>query len=464
MQHTNDPFVIKLRQSLNQNQKINEHNFYAWKISVSDSCAMQSLMLGDPVQGLASYQEREVKDRAYDIEIYTRSGKPMVMGNSSYSIDPLAPLEEQIQKTLSNAMQVSNPPWDLPLPEEAEAEIVLTSDVQIKSDIKAAHAKLKSLAASKAKSIDQLKLNSAELYTNICSTYFETSTGQHGEEDRSDIYFEMALEKLPLPNTQEVLKMKTAISIEEANLPGFIDEVVAETLSIDQANLPKTQSNTSILLDGKTISDLLKNLITQLNASNEYNKTPFLSCGDKVFNGEKSSDSDKLEITLDPTLPIMAASSRFAAEGMHAHKAKVIENDTVLHQLVSNRIGQYLGKECNNITGNIVVPLGGKSKQELLQSVPECLDIISFSSLLIDPSTLTWSSEIKLAKLYHHGKQECIIKGGVVSGDLRENFKNFNFSNKVTKINEVGNSFSPAKGYVGPDAMLIKSGVKIAGE
>ena len=32
----------------------------------------------------------------------------MMMGNSTYNIDPLAPLEEQIQKTLDNALQVTN--------------------------------------------------------------------------------------------------------------------------------------------------------------------------------------------------------------------------------------------------------------------------------------------------------------------------------------------------------------------
>ncbi|HAZ14921.1 MAG: hypothetical protein A2X86_21325 [Bdellovibrionales bacterium GWA2_49_15] len=464
MQLSNDPLLLKLKEALANVRAKKSDIFNGWEVSISDSRSMQSLMMSDPIQGLASYQDREVLDRAYGIEVFTQSGEPKVMGNSTCNIDPLAPLEEQIVKTLQNALQVSNRPWNLPTPEKEAPEAVLIADPEIKADIKAAHAKLLGQASAKAKRIDIVKLNSAELYTNIRSTYFETSTGLKGQQDRTDLYFEVALEKLPLPNTQEVLKMKTAISIEEASLPAFIDEIVTETLSIDQAGLPKTQSNAVILIDGKTISDLLKNLLGQFYAHNEYNKLPFLLPGQKTYSGEKAIDSDKLGLTLDPTLPVMAASSAFTGEGLTAKKGVMIENDTVMHQIVSNRMGQYLGKKTNTMAGNIVVPPGHYSKDELLKSVPECLEIISFSSLLINPSTLTWSSEIKLAKHYQKGELAGMIKGGVVSGDIKENLRNFKFSSKEKKINEVGNSFASPKGYIGPDAMLIKSGVKIAGE
>jgi len=79
-------------------------------------------------------------------------------------------------------------------------------------------------------------------------------------------------------------------------------------------------------------------------------------------------------------------------------------------------------------------------------------------------NTLTWSSEIKLGKRYKNGKFEVMIKGGVVSGDLKENLTNFNFSNETKRVNTIGGGFYPAIGYVGPAHMLIKAGVKIAGE
>ena len=127
-------------------------------------------------------------------------------------------------------------------------------------------------------------------------------------------------------------------------------------------------------------------------------------------------------------------------------------------------MASYLKKEANGIIGNVVIGPGTKTKDELLSSEPQCLEVISFASLLLNPSTLTWSSEIKLGKLHKKGEAPKIIKGGVVSGNLKENLKNFSFSKTLTKKNAVADIFETAKGNYGPDAMLIRSGVKIAGE
>jgi predicted Zn-dependent protease len=189
-----------------------------------------------------------------------------------------------------------------------------------------------------------------------------------------------------------------------------------------------------------------------------------MSKGDSLLVGEKNKDSDKLNVTLDPSLPVMALTTPFTAEGMKPVKAQVIKDDVITTQIIGNRIGQYLKKEPNFIEGNMVVTLGSKSKEELLNSVDECIEITAFSSLLINPNTLTWSSEIKLGKLYKNGKFQHTLKGGVVSGNIKENFTNFNFSNDEIKINEVSSGFGPSKGYVGPNQMLIKAGVKVLGE
>jgi predicted Zn-dependent protease len=220
------------------------------------------------------------------------------------------------------------------------------------------------------------------------------------------------------------------------------------------------------MIDGESIADLMEELVNQLSANREYDKTPFMTEGDSVLKGEKAASSDALSLTLDPSVPVMAMTTPFTAEGMKPIKAQVISKDQVKTQLINNRIGQYLGKKPNYIDGNIIVEMGHSSKQDLLESLgsKECLEVLTFSSLLINSNTLTWSSEIKLARLWRDGKVAAMIKGGVVSGDIKENLTNFRFSNEITKRNSTGGGFSPASGYIGPNHMLIQSGVKIAGE
>jgi predicted Zn-dependent protease len=466
MKLSQDTMLPKLKQALEEVKTKYPDQFYAWKIVIENKKSLQTLMVGKELSPFDKYQSRDVLDHSYKIDVYSRHSDPMVMGNAGFTIDPLGDLNAQVENTYSNSLMVSNKPWDLSEKVNGEYETVLTNDPQIAENITSAHERLLLEIDDKVKTLDKVKVNSGELFTNLKTTYFEMSTGLSGQKENSDIYFEMALEKLPLPNTQEVLKYKNAISIEDADLSRFIDKIVDETLSIKETQLPKTNSNATIMIDGEAIGDLMEEFVNQLSAGREYDKAPFLTNGDSVFKGDKSSSSGKLNITLDPTVPVMAMSTPFTSEGMKPIKASVISDDTVVTQLINGRIGQYLGKEPNYIDGNVVVEVGTKSKEEILQSVDskECIEILTFSSLLINSNTLTWSSEIKLGKLWENGKVTAMIKGGVVSGDIKENLSNFQFSNETIKKNHTGGGFYPPSGYVGPNHMLIESGVKIAGE
>jgi len=466
MNLSQDPLLPRLKEALDKTKAQHSDKFYAWKIIIQHENSLQTLMVGHPEKEFEKYQNREVLDHSYNIVVYSRHSEPQQMGNASFTIDPLDDLAGQVTKTFENSLMVSNKPWDLATKLNGDYEKVLTTDPLISESLTNAHQRMHDEVNEKVKSLKGVNVNSGELYTNLKSTYFEMSTGLSGQKENSDIYFEIALEKLPLPNTQEVLKYKNAISIEDANLSKFIDEVVEETLSIKETQLPKTTDDAIIMVDGEVIADLMEDLVVQLNAQREYDKTPFMAKGDSILKGEKATGSDSLSVTMDPTVPVMAKTTPFTSEGMKPVKAEIIKNDSVLTQLVNNRIGQYLDKKPNYIDGNIIVELGKSSKQELIQSLgsKECIEVLTFSSLLINANTLTWSSEIKLGKLWKDGKVVAMIKGGVVSGDIKENLTNFKFSNVTKKKNNTGGGFYPASGYVGPNHMLIESGVKIAGE
>lgn len=466
MNLSKDPMLPKLKEALDKVKNKNSEMFYAWKIVISHENSLQTLMVGNDFNSFEKYQNRDVLDHAYNIDIYSRHSEPQVMGNATFTIDPLGDIDQQVEKTFLNSLMVSNKAWDLPTKLNDSYETVLTTDPVIAKDIVKAHERLHLEINDKVQTLDKVKVNSGELFTNLKTTYFEMSTGLSGQKENSDIYFEIALEKLPLPNTQEVLKYKNAISIEDANLSKFIDDLVEETLSINETELPKTSQNAAIMINGEAISDLMGELVSQLSAQREYDKTPFLTNGDTVIKDKKNATSDKLTLTLDPSTPVMAKTTPFTSEGMKPVKAQVICKDKVATQLINNRIGQYLGKEPNYIDGNIIVELGDLSKQDILKSLgnKECIEVLTFSSLLINSNTLTWSSEIKLGKLWRDGEVQAIIKGGVVSGDFKENLSNFKFSNETIKKNTTGGGFSPSSGYVGPSHMLIESGVKIAGE
>ena len=419
-------------------------------------------MLGHASEGLKAYQQRSVEDLGYTLFVYARHDGHQGVGN--ITLDPLQPLAPQISRAFDNAKLASNSPWDLAQPSDQAFAEVQTADPLLVADLSGAHRQMQHAVASKAANVSGVKINSAELFTTLTDLYFESSTGISASKLLSDIYFEIALEKLPLPNTEEVQQYKKALSIAGADLPGFIDEAVAEALDIGDSQMPDTSDNATILVDKHCIASLLEAIESQLDAQAEYKKGPHLLKGDPINTLELHQQSDALTVTLDPFLPVMACSTPFTGEGRPAKKGLMIENNRVTHQSVDSRMAAYLEREVNTVCGNMVVELGDRSKKDLIAAEDNCLEIVAFSSLLVNDSTLTWSSEIKLGKWYKQGQLQGMIKGGVVSGNIRENFSHFKLSNQTAVLNNIADAFSGALGYVGPNAMLIKAGVKIAGK
>ncbi len=457
----NMPFISDLRAALAASQADLGSQFYGWKLTADQKQSEQSLMLGDSVVGLKPYQKRSVEDLSYTAIVYARQDN--LQGVGSCDIDATQPLAPQIRMAFDNALMSQNPLWDMATPSAEPYAKVQTSDPKLSDNLAAEHAALAKTVAQKAASVSGVVINSAELFTNIDTSYMETSTGIQATQTASDVYFEIALEKLPLPNTQEVLQYRKSVSIDDANLTGFIDEAVQEALGIGETQVPKSQDNACILVDKHSIAAFLSAIEGQLNANAEYRKGPHMVPGDQLNTLTLSADSDQLTVTLDPFIPVMAQSAAFTSEGLPTAKGLMVEQNVVRHQFVDSRMSAYLNKPVNTVSGNMVVALGSVSKQQLIESVPQCIEILSFASLLVNDNTLTWSSEIKLGKLYENGRFVGMLKGGVVSGSIRENLSDFRLSNQSCHLNNVASTFESAIGYVGPNALLIKAGVKIAG-
>jgi hypothetical protein len=91
------------------------------------------------------------------------------------------------------------------------------------------------------------------------------------------------------------------------------------------------------------------------------------------------------------------------------------------------------------------------------------IEILQFSGLFADPNSGTFSSEIRLAKLYDNEKNQITyLKGGSLSGSINENFKKVKFSkNRVKKAHFSSNS-PVGQGYYGPEFALMND-VSIVG-
>lgn len=461
---SSDTFLNNLVDTLNKIQK-QESRFYGWVLNRTESKSFQrlySVASPDSVD-LESVQERETEERTYSLRVYSRQGEPVKMGSVARTIDPFAPLESQIRETFESALLSENEPWKIAEPPATPFEKMETADPVILENPEKALQSMSDRMIAHRKSLQGVRINSAELYINLNAKYTLYSTGLELERIDSDAYIEAAMEKLPGPNTQEVHRYKKGVTVSEMEIESFLDEMAEETLALDETVLPETSDNATILVNAEVLASWLNALTDQLSADAEYNHSPHLLPGQQAVQTEESLPSDPLSVTVDPAIPLMIGSSPWTNEGIASKKTILIEENLVKNQIIGNRMGQYLKKEPNGAAGNFILPSGSHSKMELLEREEQCLEILAFSSLLINSRTLTWSSEIKLARLHKKGQSPIMIKGGVASGSIQKNFGSALYSSNQIHYNQVGDSWHPSIGYRGPGFALIRSGVKIAG-
>lgn len=435
-----------------------------WAINGKASDACQSLLLGGNANKLSVYQDREVDDLSYKVTLYVSSEDQREIGASSATIQLGDDLQHQLEQIKANASLAMNPAY--PLAEQPNMPYLEVESYCpiIVADMNLAHKKLIERVQQHATHLQNVQVNSAELYTNVHHHLLKTSKGIEAQKITTDLYFEVAMELAPGPNLQEVLKYWHFVGVNDATVEVKLDEVAAETQLTTEAFMPPARNKATILVDSYAISKIAAAIASQLNGSAEYSQGPHLKPDDALPNGEVDARSDVFNLTIDPALKQMAKTSAFTDEGTVAEKAEVIVNNTVQQQVLDTRLAHYLNKAPNGIYGNLVIPAGTASRTELLNQADEVIEILDFSSLLVNPSSLTWSSEIKLGRLYQKGQPIKTLKGGIVSGNVRDSLTGFKFSSETTLRNTAGGYFEAASGYNGPTFMLMWNGITIAGE
>lgn len=444
-----------------------EQRLYGWVVAISKQVSYQRLLYPDTSQTLIPETIRNnINAVSYVLTVYTRTGDPQTMGMMYVKIDPLKSVEEQIEAAVTGALAVKNTPWELVTPELAgEYRSPAMADPAILADPVAAADKIVRMASDTCNTLEGVHVNYSELFVTMAESLRITSTGLRMRKKASSIYYEIAMEKLPLPNRQEIHNNKNSLSIEGLQIDRFIRQAAEEARVLGSVEVPETDEKAVILVQGDVINSIFHCLLEQIDVSREYTKRPYLKLEEKIYRGELLKDTDLVNLQLDPFIDYMAESTPYTKEGLNPAAGIVIENSTIRQHYVSYRMSQYLNRPRNPVSGNIVLDCGTASYAELTRSEPRVIEILTFSSLLLNSDYLTYSSEIKLAREFDNTKGTVrYLKGGVVSGSIRENFCSCRFSNNRVKCNTFDGIYNETRAYLGPEYMLVRTGVAISGK
>lgn len=433
-----------------------------WIISQEHTHRRERYFLGES-KNLAIDQDRDVRSESITARIFVKLPTVGRQGEISKKLFLRLPLDPQLDVAIQSALQTDHQAWELPIKLEAAVPQLSTTDPRMAEDLESVVQKLTqriSLAVNKAR---ETTFNSAELFLSTHDRELHLSNGLVHRTSQSRIYLETAYsyarksETSPIADSDEYLKTMWSVSLDDLPVEEFFDEASDRARhSLDV--LRPVSGKFAVIVDSDVLLNLFHGQINQLSAVNAYNQLPFVKPGDALI---PEAQGDLLTISLDPSLSFGADTLAISDQGVLQEPLLLVKENQVVSTATEKQYADYLKKEVTTSRGNILVAPGKLSHKELTEQAPAVLEVLQFSGLFSDSNTGTFSSEIRLAKLYDNKKKTVTyIKGGSLSGSIRENFKNLRLSNQLVKRAHFENSeamggSNSGTGYHGPQYALL---------
>lgn len=442
----------ELKHQLNIHEKIK-----GWIITEEYIHRRERYFLGENSQ-LAIDQDRNVHTKSTQVRIFVKLTDPARQGEISKKFFSALPLKSQLESAVEAALHTDYQAWDLPkLPASQEIPSITTLDPKMAEDIDQAMEECTSRISSCVQKKRNTLFNSAELFMAIHQRELHLSNGLTHRSAQTRIYTESAFSyskrlKDGKIHSDEYMSTQWAVHRDHLPIEALFDES-SERAEHSLHVIKPQPGKYSVIIDSEVLLTLLRGYLSQLRAAYSYHGLPFIKEGSEFI---PEATGDLLTITLDPTLNYGASSTSISNQGIIQKPLSVVTQNKVTSNLVDQQYGHYMKLEPTSTEGNIVIEAGTLSYQELTGHSPQVLEILQFSGLFADPHSGTFSSEIRLAKLHDRKNQTVTyIKGGSLSGSIRENFKGLKLSKSTVMRSHFSSEQSHGDGYLGPEYALI---------
>lgn len=410
-------------------------------------------------------QDREVSSQGLDARIFVKlTQKPGRQGEISKKLFTTMPLAPQLDSAIEAALQTDHQAWDLPTALPNKLEPLQTADPRMAEDLEAAMTTLTNRVEVAVSKRRKTQFNSAELFLSVHDRELHLSNGLSHRSSQSRVYSEAAYSFTKpgddgKPRSDEYLNTRWAVSLDELPLERLFDETSDRAEHSLDVTKPQT-GQYPVIVDADVLAVLFNNQVSQLSSANAYNGLPFVNSGDEFVQG---ATGDELTITLDPTLGFGADTTAVSEQGVMQKPLRLVDKNRVVASCTDKRYSDYLSRAASTTRGNVVVEPGPLSYAELCRHAPKVVEILQFSGLFADPNSGTFSSEIRLARLYDNERGTVTyLKGGSLSGSFNENFKRARLSRERVKHAHFSSNGASGQGYYGPEYALL-SDVSIVG-
>ena len=370
-------------------------------------------------------QNRVKKTEHLNVTVY------VAMDNDSYGIasGEIYPtytekeMEEAIHALCANAKYAKNKAYALNEKKDVKAE---NENCNLYENASAFIQTLQSVKETETEFI-----NSYEIFTNVHTKRFINSNGIDVTETYPESMAEVIINARNDAHEIEVYRMYRSGTCDEASMKKDIEK--AMRYGHDRLSAIDTPNNLSVpvLLSGSDGISVYRYLLSRMNTGLIYQGISHCEKGTDLI---ESRVGDPINIHSLVHLPNSSMNHVIDEEGAVIEEKSLIENNVANCLYGARRFSQYLGQNNTFNLTNWCVDPGTNRENEIRNR--DYLEIVEFSGLEISEMTGDIFGEIRLGYL-HEGNRVTAVKGGSISGNIQDQFKDMLFSDELTQYNNV---------------------------
>jgi len=406
-------------------------------------------------------QDREARAHSIQARIFVRLSDPKRQGEISKKFFPALPLGPQVTSAVAGAKLSSTESWELPTELPKSVPVVRSADPGIAEDVDRA---MESMTKEVRDAVSELRhqgvsgaearFGSGELFVSLHERELTLSNGLSHRSLQTRVYAEAAYVSKHGERGDEYLKTAWSVGREGISIPELFRECRDASLGMLKVRAP-VAGRYSVIVDTEVLSLLFSGIVSQLTAQNAYHKLPFVEVGGAIV-PEAGPGADRITLRIDPSLDLGADAVALSSAGVVQRPLTLIEQGRVVATASDPQYAAYTSRPVSTTRGDVVVSAGTRTHDELTREADQVLEILQFSALFADANTGTFSSEIRLAKLYDRKTGEVeFIKGGSLSGSITENFRGLRLSSETCRYATFSSDSPVGRGYHGPKYALL---------
>ncbi len=348
--------------------------------------------------------------------------------------DPKAVVED----ALNNIGRSTSDHWNLPKPSGYETVESLDVDAlkagsldKLEDDIEQGIARFKRY----------ITYASSELFSSVTSIEMENSFGLYASRQYSNFsaYINLVNDKGRSSDVEAVVKKPF---LKEMNLNLILPDYAVFAIESGDAVSPP-EGKFDVIFMGEALDTLFSYFIANASGKSLFEKWSNFKLEKPVAEGV-----DNLTMESVALMPGFVKTSPFDENGLALKNRVIIKNGIFKQIAASKRYSDFLSIKPIGDIRCIRIEQGKESMSSLYSG--RFLELLRFSTFEPNPITGEFSSEIRTGYFVENGKSYP-IRGGTITGNISECFKNAVFSSNITK----------RANYIGPKGIKV-SGIQVS--